>query len=763
MATVVDPALEEFKPGRYSLVGENTRRAIQLGLTEAEWYTSPIERHVLRELLERRDGPPLRDTIIWVGALALFGGLGYVLWPSPWAVLPFLAYSVLFRSTAVARWHECGHNTAFRTDWMNAVMYQITSFMIMREPHVAHWSHTRHHSDTTIVGRDPEIGIPRPPNPRNVVKALTGFPQVRNYFNKMKRYSLCNLNQAELTFVPDSEHRKIFWTARIHLSIYALVILSCFYFWSVLPLFYIGLPAILGVWLAPIFSLTQHAGLAENVLDHRLNCRTILMNRVSCFHYWNMNYHVEHHMFPLVPYYNLPRLYEIVKSDMPEPYHGLVEAWREIIATMRRQLSDPAYFVKRKIPTPTVPHLANVAAHTIACRAEADAEGWTRVCSTGELKREDVLRFDYAARTYALYRTADGEYYASDGICTHGNTHLATGLVQGNMIECAKHNGRFDVRDGSPRRAPVCSALQTYPVRVSDGSVYVNVAQAEHAGITRTTYEFRVVRNENVATFIKELALQLTDDSPRLEYRPGQYMQMLIPAYEHISFENLKVGMPYADVWKAQHVFDFAASNPTAVRRNLSLAGNPAVDKVILRFNVRIATPPRGQDCSAGVGSTYIWNLSPGDTIRAVGPFGDFLIQDTDREMVYLGGGSGMAPLRSHLSYLFETMKTRRKVSYWYGARARQELFYQDYFEDLAARFENFSVHMALSEPLPEDEWDSHTGLIHEVLKREYLDTHPDPTAIEYYLCGPQPMVVAARRMLGELGVPPRQIAFDEF
>ena len=762
MATVIEQAQEQFIPGRYSLVGENSRRAVELGLAEADWYTSPISREVLRELLERRDGPPLRDTAIWVGALGLFGWLGLALWPSPLAMLPFLVYSVLWRSTAVARWHETGHGTAFRTDWMNDFLYMITSFMIMREPHVAHWSHTRHHSDTTIVGRDPEIGIPRPPNPRKVLFALTGIPQVRNYFNKMKRYAGGKLNKAELTFVPQTEHRKIFWTARVHLSIYLVVVILCIYTRSILPLVYIGLPGILGAWLAPIFSLTQHAGLAENVLDHRLNCRTILMNRISCFHYWNMNYHVEHHMFPQVPYYNLPRLYEFVKDDMPVPYRGLIRAWREIIVTMKRQLVDPAFFVKRKLPTPTVPHLANVAARTIVCTAVADAEGWVQVCSAGELKREDVLRCDYNAHTYAVYRTADGQYYATDGICTHGNTHLATGLVQGNMIECAKHNGRFDVRDGSPRRAPVCAALETYPVRVSEGNLHVNVLEAR-GGERRTAYEFRVVRNENVATFIKELVLELCDDSPRLEYQPGQHLQMLIPAYERISFRDLKVCAPYVDVWKVHHVFDFEVSNPTEVRRNLSLASNPAVDKKVLRFNIRIATPPRGQDCNAGVGSTYIWSLVPGDTIRAVGPFGDFRIKETEREMVYLGGGSGMAPLRSHLSYLFETEKTKRRVSYWYGARARQELFYENYFADLAARNENFSFHRALSEPLPDDAWDSHTGYIHDVLRREYLEKHPDPRAIEYYLCGPQPMVAAARRMLAELGVPPEQVAFDEF
>ena len=182
-----------------------------------------------------------------------------------------------------------------------------------------------------------------------------------------------------------------------------------------------------------------------------------------------------------------------------------------------------------------------------------------------------------------------------------------------------------------------------------------------------------------------------------------------------------------------------------------------------MRFNVRIATPPRGQDCLAGVGSSYVWSLKPGDKVSAVGPFGDFLVKPTEREMVYLGGGSGMAPLRSHLSHLFETQQTTRRVSYWYGARARQELFYVEYLQGLAKQFPGFSFHPALSEPLPGDHWDSHTGLIHDVLKREYLDGHADPASIEYYLCGPQPMIQAARKMLDHLGIPHDQVAFDEF
>jgi Na(+)-translocating NADH:ubiquinone oxidoreductase F subunit len=748
----------------YSLTGQESEWAVERGLASATWYTSPVPRETMRELLTRRNGPAIRDTLLWFGLLIAAGIVGAQLWGTAWAIIPFAIYGVIYASSSDSRWHESSHGTAFKTDWMNNILFEISSFMVLRESAVSRWSHTRHHSDTIIVGRDPEIAVPRPPDMKNFALAFSGIIGVRLYFKKILLHCVGRLDPQEATYIPETEQKKIFVTARIHLLIYAGVIGSCLYFSSILPLMFIGLPNIYGAWLAPIYGFTQHAGLAENVLDHRMNCRTVTMNFINRYLYWNMNYHVEHHMFPLVPYHNLPRLHEIVKPDMPTPYKSLLDAWREVIPTVLRQVKDPGYFVKRELPTPTVPSVANVAAKTIVSSDVVDADGWIEVSPADALDREDVLRFDCAEHTYAVYRTTEGGYYATDGICTHGNTHLATGLVKGHLIECPKHNGRFDLRDGSPKRPPVCVGLKTYPVKQESGCLFINVAHAGGQGavLAETTYSFRVVRNENVATYIKELVMELTEDSPKLSYKPGQHIQMNIPAYGDIPFSSFDVKAPYDQVWRAQHVYDYKAENHTEVRRNFSLAGNPETDGQ-MRFNVRIAAPPRGQDCNAGVGSSYVWNLKSGETVTAIGPYGDFLVKETDKEMVYLGGGSGMAPLRSHLSTLFETRKTQRKVSYWYGARSRQELFYQDYFEALARQFENFSFHLALSEPMPEDNWTSYTGLIHEVLKLEYLDGHFDPTSIEYYCCGPQPMIQAARQMLKELGVGPDQVAYDEF
>ena len=240
-------------------------------------------------------------------------------------------------------------------------------------------------------------------------------------------------------------------------------------------------------------------------------------------------------------------------------------------------------------------------------------------------------------------------------------------------------------------------------------------------------------------------------------------MQLEIPAYGELSFSRISVQDPFAKIWRTHRVFDNRSRSDSIVRRNYSLATNPSLDRQ-LKFNIRIATPPRGQDCEAGVGSTYAHSLRGGDGVRLTGPFGDFLIKNSNKEMIYLGGGAGMAPLRSHLSFLFDAQKTARKVSFWYGARSRQELFYQDYFDRLAEQYPNFSFHAALSEPLPGDSWAGPIGFVHEVLRSQYLKQHPDLTQVEFYLCGPPAMMRAAKSMLiGDFGVAPAQIAYDEF
>lgn len=270
-----------------------------------------------------------------------------------------------------------------------------------------------------------------------------------------------------------------------------------------------------------------------------------------------------------------------------------------------------------------------------------------------------------------------------------------------------------------------------------------------------------VVSNDNVASFIKELVLQLDAGEP-LDFRAGAYMQIDIPEYQ-VAYADFQVADRFRDVWNRFHLFELTAKSDEPVFRAYSLA-NPPAEKNLLRFTVRIATPPPGKsDLPPGIGSTYLFSLKPGNRVVLSGPYGDFFVRDTDREMCFIGGGAGMAPMRCHILHQLLAVGTRRKITFWYGARSLQELFYHQEFKDLETRFPNFSYHVALSEPQPEDNWTGLVGFIHQCALDHYLSDHADPTEIEYYLCGPPPMIRAVNQMLYDLGVEPDMIAFDDF
>ena len=759
------PPSDEGRRKDYSLIGPDTQLAIERGLAEADWYQSPVPKAVMRDLLARRDGPALRDTILYFGLIAASGVATWALWGSWWAVAPMMVYGVLYASASDARWHEAGHGTAFKTDWMNNALYEVASFMVLRESVPWRWSHARHHSDTIIVGRDPEIAVPRPPDLRAMLLKCVNWGAWKRYVRNIPLHAVGRVTAEEATFIPRSAHPGVFLRARIYLAIHAGIAALCLVYQTWLPLVFVLGPNVYGAWLMAVYGWTQHTGLAEDVLDHRLNCRTIHMNVVHRFLYWNMNYHLEHHMFPMVPYHQLPRLHAIVKDDCPAPYPSLWAAYREMIPAVLRQIREPGYYVRRALPATARPVGTRPTAPAITADGRSAVDGWIDVCASGRIAANDVIRFDHDRRTYAIYRTHDGRVCATDGMCTHGNTHLADGFVSGVVVECPKHNGRFDVTTGEARRLPACVALRTHDVRDDAGRVRLRLPGTDSAdSSTAAAYSLRVVSNRNVATFIKELVLEPIPGTPAIDFRPGQYLQLHVPAYAWVRFRDFDVCEPYASVWRAHGLYDVTASNPVDVRRNYSLAIRPADAGSGLRLNVRIATPPPGQACDAGAGSSYVWALRPGDTVKASGPFGDFLIRDDDREMVYVGGGAGMAPMRAHLSHLFETLHTRRRVSFWYGARSRQEVFYDDYFEALAERFDNFSFHVVLSAPLPEDRWTGHVGFVHDVVRQAHLAGHPDPRALAYYLCGPPVMVEATRDMLvHDIGVRDNDIAFDAY
>ena len=276
-------------------------------------------------------------------------------------------------------------------------------------------------------------------------------------------------------------------------------------------------------------------------------------------------------------------------------------------------------------------------------------------------------------------------------------------------------------------------------------------------------WECTVESNQNVATFIKELVLNLPEGE-NLDFQAGGYIQIDIPEYHNLGFNDFSIEEEYHPDWDKYKIWDLVANNDEPVFRAYSMANHPAEGNRVM-LNVRIATPPPPlwDQVPPGLASSYIFNLKPGDKVTISGPYGEFFIKDSDREMVYIGGGAGMAPMRSHLFHLFHTLKTGRKVSFWYGARSVREMFYDEQFKQIQEEFPNFSYKVALSEPMEEDNWTGHTGFIHQVLHDEYLAKHEDPTELEYYMCGPPPMINACDNMLDSLGVDKEMIAYDSF
>ena len=274
-------------------------------------------------------------------------------------------------------------------------------------------------------------------------------------------------------------------------------------------------------------------------------------------------------------------------------------------------------------------------------------------------------------------------------------------------------------------------------------------------------WECVVVSNENVATFIKELVLQLPEGES-VDFKAGGYIQIEVPPHE-LDYQSFDIDNRFLGDWRKFKMFQFKSHVYIPVTRAYSMANYPE-ERGIIKLNVRIASPPPGQPAAPpGQASSYIFNLKEGDEVTISGPFGDFFIEENDREMVYIGGGAGMAPLRSHIFDLFKRTKTERTVSYWYGGRSMLEVFYQDEFEELAKEHDNFTFNLALSAPLPEDNWEGYTGFIHLVLYDNYLKDHPAPEDIDYYVCGPPMMLDSVREMLDNLGVEPENIHFDDF
>ncbi|MCL4121945.1 UNVERIFIED_CONTAM: hypothetical protein GTU68_055268 [Idotea baltica] len=281
-------------------------------------------------------------------------------------------------------------------------------------------------------------------------------------------------------------------------------------------------------------------------------------------------------------------------------------------------------------------------------------------------------------------------------------------------------------------------------------------------------WDCTVKSNDNVASFIKEFVVELPEGE-ELDFESGGYIQIDVPKIE-VNYKNdIDVDEEYLSEWDKFGLWSLTMKNEEEQFRAYSMANHPAEGNIVM-LNIRIATPPwdraknQWMDVNPGVCSSYVFSRKPGDKVTVSGPYGEFFIKPTKKEMIYIGGGAGMAPLRSHLFHLFHTLKTTdRKVSFWYGGRTRRELFYVDQFQKIEAEFPNFTFHVALDNPLPEDNWNGYKGFIHNVLIDNYLSLHEEPEEIEYYFCGPPLMNAAVIKMLDDFGVPEENISFDDF
>lgn len=279
-------------------------------------------------------------------------------------------------------------------------------------------------------------------------------------------------------------------------------------------------------------------------------------------------------------------------------------------------------------------------------------------------------------------------------------------------------------------------------------------------------WECTVVSNHNVATFIKEFVVKLPEGE-NLDFKSGGYIQIDVPKIE-VDFKDMEVEEEYRPEWDKFKMWDLKMKNPEPIYRAYSMANHPAEGNIVM-LNIRIATPPWDRkkggfmNVNPGICSSFIFSRKPGDKVMVSGPYGEFFIKPTQKEMMFIGGGAGMAPMRSHIFDLYETKHTDRKATFWYGGRSLRELFYMDEFEKIEKENPNFKFEVALSEPLPVDNWKGKTGFIHQVIYDEYLKNHPEPEEIEYYICGPPMMNDAVIKMLDELGVPNENIAFDDF
>lgn len=448
-----------------------------------EWFMPKLDRRELGGFLERDNRHALGHFAVW---LILLGCLGYLasrlfLASSWWALPAFLCYGIVYSGNN-ARWHECSHGTCFRSDGWNKFFYWLCGSMEFRDGIEFRWSHARHHSYTMMRTIDPEIPLPRPPK---LLKYFADYFYLWSGF-----YALRNLIMNSLgivpgmvrNYVPEEEFRAMFNSARLALLPHVLVIILAAALGSWLPILLFGLPRFYGCFVQWTFNGMQHAAMAENEYDHRVSTRSFVLNPVLSFLYINMEYHIEHHLYPLVPWHQLPKLNRAVRAELPVPYHGLLPALAECLQALIRLKKDTSFNIPRPLPDGELPHHDPVttAAESLwnsgGITREIDGVTWMSAGSVQGIRNEGMVLLRAEDRHIIVYAKDDG-FCASDGLCTHEQAPLINGKRDSEIIECPKHNARFHICTGEVLRKPARENLKVYSVREEDGSVFVRVAE----------------------------------------------------------------------------------------------------------------------------------------------------------------------------------------------------------------------------------------------------------------------------------------------
>lgn len=383
----------------------------------------------------------------------------------------------------------------------------------------------------------------------------------------------------------------------------------------------------------------------------------------------------------------------------------------------------------------------------LVARAKLVSTGRVRI----EINGDTAKSIEVPSGGKLLTTLADAGIYLSSA-CGGGGTcaQCRCKVLDGGGSMLPTEQGHFTLGEAKAHWRLSCQVAVKQDMKIEVSPEFFGVKQ----------WECTVVSNDNVATFIKELVLAIPDGDS-VDFRAGGYVQLEVPPHE-VQYKNFAIADKYRGDWEKFGLLNHVSKCDKTTIRAYSMANYPD-EKGVIKFNIRIATPPPKSNFPPGVMSSFVFNLKPGDKIKVFGPFGEFFAKDTDAEMVFIGGGAGMAPMRSHLFDQLRRINTKRKITFWYGARSLKEMFYVEDYNMLAAENENFTWHVALSDPQPEDNWTGMTGFIHNVAFQHYLKDHPAPEDCEYYMCGPPMMNAAVIKMLKGLGVEDENIALDEF